>query len=139
MNETHAHRALAQAIAAGKVELAIDYRAANRSGAPGYSTADIVVPPFVLIVISAYLALTQGPMLGLALLLIGGAAIWQFLRPIARARALDRFREKALAKLEHWQSLWQMGALALATSDGEACRSPDGDWRAFATGRGFAP
>jgi len=121
---------------AGELELAVDFAAVNRSGVPGFRTTDIVVPPFVLVVLSAYLSFAVAPWVGAAAFVAGGALLFFILRPWNRRRAEERSKTLALATPEHWETLWRLGGLAMrATGDPAArCVAPDGDWRAFVKG-----
>ncbi|WP_162913154.1 hypothetical protein [Rhodospirillaceae bacterium SYSU D60014] len=128
------HRAIVRAHAAGEVEIAVSFRAVNRTGAPGFRTTDIVVPPFVILVLSLYVLFAVGPVAGTLALLAGMGLLLFVLRPRNKQRTMDRTRALALAKLEDWQALWRLGGLALRSTRDPArdCISPDGDWQAFA-------
>ena len=127
------HRAICRAEAAGTLEIAIDFAAVNRAGAPGFRTTDIVVPPFVLVVLSVYLYLAVAPWAAAVALVAGAALLFFVPRPWNRRRTEERTRTLALASLEHWETLWRLGGLAMrATADPRRrCVAPDGDWRAF--------
>jgi hypothetical protein len=131
MSEAALHAAIARAHAAGAVQIAIDPAVFRRSQAPGFRTTDIVVPPFVIVVLSAYLLVYQGPAAGGTGLAAGLLFWWFVVRPWNRRRAEERVRGLALAKLEHWSALWAMGGLTLRKGD-VTCAAPGGDWRDFA-------
>lgn len=133
------HAALRQAHAAGRLEIAVAFAAVNRSGAPGFRTTDIVVPPFLIVVFSAYLFASAGPPAGLAALSGGLLLYWLWFRPWSRRRTEARARSLALARPEDWERFWQLGALALRAADGAECRAPKDDWRAFARRFAAAP
>lgn len=128
------HRAIVRAHAAREVEIAVSFRAVNRTGAPGFRTTDIVVPPFVMLVLSLYMLFAIGPIAGAAALLVGTGLLLFVFRPRNKRRTMDRTRALALAKLEDWLALWRLGGLALRLTRDPArdCVSPDGDWQAFA-------
>lgn len=121
------------AAAGGRVVVEVDHARANRNGAPGYRTTDIVVPWFVAAAVSVYLGATFGAVSGLALFAVLAGLIVVALRPFNRRRAVERYRAAALASAENWQALWSLGALALRrTADGQRVAAPEGDWRAAA-------
>lgn len=137
LDEESLHRAIRRAHAAGAVEIAVNFRAANRSGAPGFRTTDIVVPPFCILVLSGYLFLSAGAFAGGATLLAGTGFFLFILRPWTRQRTEERTRDLALARLEDWNVLWRLGGLALRLGRDPTvtCVAPAGDWRAFVRDR----
>jgi hypothetical protein len=139
--EAKLHQAVRRADAEGRIAIEIDFRAVNRSGAPGFRTTDIVVPPFVIIVLSAYLAAQFGWLAGLSALALGGALLYRVIWPWNRGRTEARTRALALAELENWTKLWSMGGLALRLTGSAdvACAAPAGDWRAFVRDRLLNP
>ena len=132
-DDAYLHQAIARAHAAGEIEVAVSFRAVNRSGAPGFRTTDIVVPPFVILVLSLYVLYAVGPVAGALALLAGMGLLLLVIRPRNKQRSIDRTRTLALASIEDWQTLWRLGGLALRlTRDpGGDCLSPEGDWQAF--------
>ena len=134
MSEAELHAAIARAHGAGELEVAVNVDAVSRSGAPGFRTTDIVVPPFVIIVLSAYVFAYHGPIPGLLVLAAGAAFWWVVFRPWNRARTEQRIRDLALAKLDDWNGLWRLGGLMMRRRDDPAaqCVSPKDGWQEFA-------
>lgn len=130
-DDTALHRAIREAEAAGHVTVTVNYAKANRSGAPGYRTTDLVVPWFAGAVVSIYVGVTYGAAAGIALFVVLAGLIVIALRPFNRRRAETRYRMMGLAALEHWEALWRLGALALQRP-GRRVESPEGDWRVLA-------
>lgn len=130
-DDTALHQAIREAEAAGRVSVAVNYAKANRNGAPGYRTTDLVVPWFAASVVSIYLGATAGPAAGISLFIVLAGAIVILLRPYNRRRAELRYRMVSLAALDHWEKLWGLGALSLQRP-GQSVESPDGDWRVLA-------
>jgi len=137
--DTALHQALRDAHAAGRVAVDVDFRAVNRSGAPGFRTTDIVVPWFVSVAVSLYASVAYGVVAGVAVFVVLAGSILVALRPYNRKRAEDRNRQMGLAALEHWEALWRVGGVALRRLDRErlVAVSPQDDWRDFA--RALAP
>lgn len=137
LDEESLHRAIRRAHAAGAVEIAVNFRAVNRSGAPGFRTTDIVVPPFCILVLSGYLFLSAGAFVGGVALLAGTGLFLFVLRPWTRQRTEERTRDLALARLNDWNVLWRLGGLALRLrrDPAVACVAPADDWRAFVRDR----
>ncbi|MEX2298851.1 MAG: hypothetical protein WD715_15665 [Dongiaceae bacterium] len=127
------HAALASAIRRGLVTVEIEFAKINRNNIRGFRTTDFIVPPFALIVVSAYLTMQLGPLYGVALFILGAAFILLVLRPRARAATLERVRKHSLEKLEVWNEVWFNGGytLRLADQPDVECRAPDCDWVAF--------
>jgi hypothetical protein len=139
IDDTALHAAIHDAHAAGRVAIDVNFRAVNRTGAPGFRTTDIVVPWFVGVAVSLYVGVAYGIVAGVALFVVLAGGIVVALRPFNRKRAEERNRQMGLATLEHWEALWRMGGVALRRLDGErpAAVSPQDDWRDFA--RALAP
>ena len=137
--DTALHQAIRDAHAAGRVAVDMNFRAVNRTGAPGFRTTDIVVPWFVGVAVSLYVGVAYGIVAGVALFVVIAGGIVVALRPYNRKRAEERNREMGLATLEHWEALWRMGGVALrrVDQDRSAAVSPRDDWRDFA--RALAP
>lgn len=134
MNDVALHATIRDAAAAGRVTVEVNYARANRNGAPGYRTTDIVVPWFVCIVLSIYVGASYGIAAGIALFIVLAGLIVVALRPYNRRRAEERYRRMGLAQLDHWEALWRLGGLALRRpgDDNHLISSPEGDWRAAA-------
>jgi hypothetical protein len=137
--ETALHAAIRDAHAAGRVVLEVNYAAVNNSTSPSFRTTDIVVPWFVTCALSYYVWQSYGVIAGAALFVVLAVGVVVGLRPWNRRRAEERTRDMALAKLDHWQTFWRLGALALRRPDGDAaCVAPRDDWRDFARNLGPA-
>ncbi len=138
MNDSALHAAIRDAVAAGRVTVEVNYGRANRSGAPGFRTTDIVVPWFCAGAVSIYLGATYGVIVGAAMFVILAALIQVLVRPYNRRQAEERYRRLSLAQLVLWEALCRLGALALRRPgpDDQVVAAPDGDWRAVA--RAFA-
>ena len=61
------------------------------------------------------------------------AGYFGFWRGMVRARMRRRFIAKAMADMKTWRKSWSFAGITLKRP-GEECRSPQGDWRAFAQG-----
>jgi hypothetical protein len=59
------------------------------------------------------------------------AAYFAFWRKVVQARMRRRFIAKAMTNLKLWRKSWGFAGIALSAM-GHDCRSPKGDWRAFA-------
>lgn len=130
-DDTSLHQMIRAAQAAGRVAVEVKYGKANRNGAPGYRTTDVVVPWFAAAAVSVYLGATGGPALGVALFIVLAGVIVVMLRPYNRRRAEARYRLMALSAPAHWEALWRLGGLTLRRGR-QTVDSPDGDWRAAA-------
>ena len=130
------HAAIRDAHAADRVVLDVAVKAVSRKGSPSFRTTDIVVPWFVAVVISAYVAVAYGVVAAVALFVAAAGIIVVLLRPFNHRRTVARTTAAALATLENWQTLWRMGGLALHRRDdaGTSCDAPAGDWQGFARG-----
>jgi hypothetical protein len=136
--DTALHAAIRDAHAAGRLVLEVNYAAVNNSASPSFRTTDIVVPWFVTIVVSFYVWHTYGVIAGAAVFVVLAGGVVVGLRPWNRRRAEERTRDMALAKLDHWDTFWRLGGLALRrTGGGDDCVAPRDDWRDFA--RALAP
>jgi hypothetical protein len=131
MSEAELHAAIVRAHAAGNVTIDLDPAYLRRSHTPGFRPTDIVVPPFVILGLSAYLLVYNGPIAGGAGLLAGVVFWWLVIRPRNRRRAEEHVRGSALASPEDWMALWGKGIVALRKGD-RACIAPECDWRDFA-------
>lgn len=128
------HAALASAIRRGAVTVDVEFAKINRNNIQGFRTTDFIVPPFALIVVSAYLAVQFNPIYGVALFALGAAFILLVLRPRARAATVERVRKHSLERLEAWNEIWFNGGYTLRLADRPdvECRAPDCNWVAFA-------
>lgn len=127
------HAALADAIARGAVSVEVDFPKINRNDVPGFRTTDFIVPPLVVVVLSAYTTLQFGIPWGIALFAAGIAAFFLFVRPRARIATIDRVRRLAMTHLEAWNAVWKNGGYRLTlTTDPAMVAGPGDDWREFA-------
>lgn len=127
------HAALADAIGRGDVSVEVDFPKINRNNVPGFRTTDFIVPPLVVIVLSAYTTLQFGAIWGIALFAAGVAAFFFIVRPRARIATIERVRKLAMTHLEAWNSVWDNGGYRLTlVADPAIVAGPGDDWRAFA-------
>ena len=61
------------------------------------------------------------------------AVYWLYWRKVVARRIRKRFIEKATVDLKPWRKSWDFDGITLSAGASE-CRSPKGDWRAFAAG-----
>jgi hypothetical protein len=128
------HGALVEAIRRGAVDVEVDFPKINRNNVPGFRTTDFIVPPFILIILSAYLSIQIGILYGVAVFVAGAAFILLVLRPRSHAATIERVRRFSLDHLEAWNEVWKNGGYTIRLADRPEieCRAPGCDWREFA-------
>lgn len=127
------HAALTDAIRRGDVTVEVDFPRINRNNVRGFRTTDIVVPPFIIVVLTIYLSIQLNPIYGALLFAIGGALYWFVLRPKAQAATIVRVRDFAMKDLEAWNEVWRNGGyrLTLVRQPDIKTAGPHEEWQAF--------
>ncbi len=131
MSDAELLRRIVQALAVGRAEIAFSGGLQSHMDFPGNSETDKV--PFILgSVALVALAYWRGDwwLVGAALALVA-AGYWLFWRRLVQRRMRRRFIAQAMGDPRLWRKSWGFAGIALRAR-GEECRSPGGDWRAFA-------
>lgn len=133
MTDAESLAELRAAFADGRASVAIASGLSSHLDFPGNSETDN--GQFLLIALALLvLAYWRGSWLvvgGVALVLV--AIYWLYWRKVVARRIRKRFIEKATVDLAPWRKSWTFEGITLSAGANE-CRSPKGDWRAFAAG-----
>jgi hypothetical protein len=132
MTDAEMLRQIVAALAEGRADIAFSGRLESHMDFPGNSETDktqFVIAGVVLIGLAYWFGKWWLVAAALALVVAAYLAFW---RGIVRRRIRRRFIAKAMADPMVWRKSWSFPGIALFAS-GEECRSPAGDWRAFAT------
>ena len=131
MTDAELLRQIVKALAEGRADIAFSPGLESHMDFPGNSETDkgqFIIAGLVLIGLAYWLGNWWA--FGAAAVLVA-AGYWGFWRRIVCARMRRRFIDKAMSDLNLWRRSWGFAGIAL-TAEGETCRSPQGDWRAFA-------
>jgi len=131
MTDAEFLRQIVDSLADGRAEIAFERGLESHMDFPGNSETDktqFIFPGMALVA----LAYWKGSwwLVGATMVLVL-AGYWFFWRRIVRRRMRRRFIAKAMGDLKAWRKSWGFAGIIL-TAEGEECRSPKGDWRAFA-------
>jgi hypothetical protein len=122
---------IAAALHEGRVEIAFAPGLESHMDFPGNSETDkgqFILVALVLLALAWHFA---GWQLVAGVLVVILAAYFAFWRKVVRARMRRRFIANAMSNLKLWRKSWGFAGIALSAV-GRDCRSPKGDWRAFA-------
>ena len=124
-------RRIVAALGAGQAKIEFSPRLQSHLDFPGNSETDKAQFIFAALV-PLGLAYWQGNW-WLVALAVGFIALvyLAFWRRVVRARVRRRFIARAMSDLPLWRRSWRLPGIVL-TSQAASCRSPEGDWRAFA-------
>jgi len=133
MTDAELLRQIVKALAEGRADIAFSPGLESHMDFPGNSETDkgqFIIPGLLLIGLAYWFA--NWWLVGASVVLVA-AGYFGFWRGIVRARMRRRFIAKAMADLKTWRRSWSFPGITLR-GHGEECRSPQGDWRAFAQG-----
>jgi len=133
MTDAELLRLIVTALTEGRAEIAFSGGLESHMDFPGNSETDkgqFIIPGLFLIGLAYWFG--NWWLVGASVVLVA-AGYFGFWRGIVRARMRRRFIAKAMADLKTWRKSWSFAGITL-TRPGEECRSPQGDWRAFAQG-----
>ncbi len=132
MTDAEALAQIRAALQEGRAEIAFAPGLGNHMDFPGNSETD--KGQFILVALAlialAYWRGSWPVVAGVAVLLV--VVYWAYWRKVVRERMRRRFVVKAMADLKPWRKSWTFDGVTLVAA-GRECRSPKGDWRAFAT------
>jgi hypothetical protein len=130
----HLHEQIRAAVAAGRVGIVADARVLDFEGSPVHQPWDHLTPLLVLMVLALVILLAAGVAIGIVAMTIGALIHLTGTRYLVAWRLERRTVAFMLSSLDHWQTMWQLGGIAVVfTGSGELpCYAPMGDWRKFA-------
>ncbi len=129
-------RALAAAVAEGRVTAALDCRRLLHTDSPIAVQADHNRWLYGIALAAGGAALALGWRIGLAALAAGVGLYFAVGRPWIHRRMRARFSEKTLTDIADFKRLWQLKGVTLTlAAGGVSCASPGGDWRRFVMDR----
>lgn len=123
-------RALARAVADGRVAVALDCRRLLHTDSPIAVQAEHNRWLYGVVAASAGAALIWGWRAGLAVLGLTVAVYFAVGRPWIHRRMRARFFDKVLSDLAAFKRLWHLNGVTLTAGEA-SCVSPGGDWRRF--------
>lgn len=132
MDENDLLALLKDAIAAGRVTVALDYKRLNHVDSPICVEADSNRWIYGIMATTLGAGLGIAWYAGLAAMALGVALYFSLGRGWIRRRMAARFHRAALDDIAAFKRLWRLHGVTLApASRATLCRSPDGDWRRF--------
>lgn len=132
MDENDLFRILGQAIAAGRVSVALDHRRLNHQDSPICVEADSNRWIYCIMAAGIATGLLWGWKWGVGAAAGGLALYFAIGRHWVRRRMTARFHDRALADIAQFKKLWRLNGVTLTLmSRPVLCRSPRGDWRRF--------
>ena len=135
MTDAELLRLIVTALTEGRAEIAFSGGLESHMDFPGNSETD--KSQFILaglLVVGLAYWFGNWWLVAVAVVLVVGGYLGAW-RAVVRARMRRRFIAKGMSDPSLWRKCWGFSGIAL-TASGEECRSPKGDWRAFAAGLG---
>jgi hypothetical protein len=132
MTDAEMLRQIVSALAEGRADIAFSGRLESHMDFPGNSETDktqFAIAGLLLIGLAYWFGKWWLVAAAVALVAAVYVGVW---RGVVRRRMRRRFIAKAMADPVAWRKSWSFAGIALSAA-GEDCRSPAGDWRAFAT------
>ena len=128
------HRCLSNAIQAGQVQVFADAGMLGHDGSPVHSPWDHLAPLLVLMSLALVILLSTGMAIGIVAMTLGALFHLTCNRYYVQWRLQERSKAFITTSLVHWQTVWQLGGVALTVvgTNEPACFAPMGDWRKFA-------
>jgi hypothetical protein len=133
--DTLLHEQLCAAVQAKRVEVFTDPRMLDFQGSPVHNAWDHLVPLIVLMTAALVILLATGVAIGIVAMTVCVFAHLLGNRYFVAWRLKTRTLAFLQLSAQHWQTVWQLGGVALVLKDvtNEApCVAPKGDWRKFA-------
>ena len=137
MTDAELLRLIVTALGEGRADIAFSGGLESHMDFPGNSETDkgqFIIPGLVLIGLAYWFGNWWLVAASAVLVVAGYFGYW---RGVVRARMRRRFVAKAMADLKLWRKSWSFPGITLTAvgeAKGDECRSPQGDWRAFAQG-----
>src|SRR5262245_20746684 len=139
MTDAELLRLIVTALGEGRADIGFSGGLESHMDFPGNSETDkgqFIIPGLVLMGLAYWFGNWWLVAASVVLVVAGYFGYW---RGVVRVRMRRHFVAKAMADLKLWRKSWSFAGMILtaqgkAKGEGEACRSPQGDWRAFAQG-----
>jgi len=127
------HEQLRGAVTAGRVQVFTDPRVLDFQGSPVHQHWDHLLPLTLLMTLALIILLAAGVAVGIVVMTLCVLAHLFGNRYYVAWRLKTRAQAYILADVIQFQTLWQMGGVAMATKGGNEppCLAPKGDWRKF--------
>jgi hypothetical protein len=128
-----AHDQIRAAVAAGRVRIYADANALSYEGSPVHSPWDHLAPLLAFMVLALIVLLAAGLAAGLVAMTLAAVMHLTCGRYYVSWRLQRRVEAFILHSLAQWQTLWDLGGVAIALVAGHEapCVAPAGDWRKF--------
>lgn len=139
MNENDLLRALRAAIGDGRIRVRLDCKRLLHTDSPIAMQADHNRWIYGVVAFAAWAwALSSDPMRGLVALVLGIIFYFGYGREWVYRRMRARFHDATLCDTGAFKKLWHLRGVTLCDAGGNACASPDQDWRRFVLDRVLA-
>ena len=127
------HEQLRGAVLAGRVQVFTDPRVLDFPGSPVHQHWDHLLPLTILMTLALIILLAAGVAVGIVVMTLCVLAHLFGNKYYVGWRLRMRAQGYILTDVIQFQTLWQMGGVAMATKGGNEppCLAPKGDWRKF--------
>ena len=127
------HEQLRGAVTAGRVQVFTDPRVLDFQGSPVHQHWDHLLPLTGLMTLALIILLAAGVAVGIVVMTLCVLAHLFGNKYYVAWRLKTRAQAYMLADVIQFQTLWQMGGVAMVTKGGNEppCLAPKGDWRKF--------
>ena len=127
------HDQLRGAVLAGRVQVFTDPRVLDFQGSPVHQHWDHLLPLTILMTLALVILLAAGVAVGIVVMTLCVLAHLFGNKYYVGWRLRMRAQSYILTDVIQFQTLWQMGGVAMATKGGNEppCLAPKGDWRKF--------
>jgi hypothetical protein len=127
------HDQLRGAVLAGRVQVFTDPRVLDFPGSPVHQHWDHLLPLTILMTLALIILLAAGVAVGIVVMTLCVLAHLFGNKYYVGWRLRMRAQGYILTDVIQFQTLWQMGGVAMATKGGNEppCLAPKGDWRKF--------
>ncbi|MDO8607540.1 MAG: hypothetical protein Q7R40_13460 [Phaeospirillum sp.] len=127
------HEQLRGAVMAGRVQVFTDPRLLDFQGSPVHQHWDHLLPLTILMTLALIILLAAGVAVGIVVMTLCVLAHLFGNKYYVGWRLKARAQAYMLSDVLQFQTLWQMGGVAMATKGGNEppCLAPKGDWRKF--------
>jgi hypothetical protein len=127
------HEQLSTAIASGRVQVFTDPRLLDFQGSPVHLHWDHLLPLTGLMTFALIILLAAGVAVGIVVMTLAVVVYLFGNKHYVAWRLRMRAQSYLLADVVQFQTLWQLGGVALVVKDGNEppCLAPKGDWRKF--------